>query len=538
MVILGINGGVRLGYQDVSAVLLRDGVVLAAVEEERLSRVKHSPGQLPQLAVQEVLSLGGISIHDVDIIATHGSTWGEQYDEVLQRYFTHTFGHCPRIVRYHHHNCHAASAYFASGFDEAMVLTVDASGDGISLQRSIGRGGSMSLVERIPRENSLGILYAMLTQFCGFTRDTDEYKLMGLAPYGNAKAVDLSFLLEKGKDRFRVNGDFMVQYAPGQPQGSRQQAVFNEKLIERLGRPRIPGTAMSDHYMNLAAAAQRLLEDALVEVVSEFAKETGLRKLCMAGGVALNCAANRKLLALDCIDELFIQPASGDAGISLGAAYLASAEFDRTPQPMTTAKLGRSYSESEVADTLGMLGLRYDEVLEHHLHASELLMRGQVVGWMEGRAEFGPRALGSRSIIASPEGADMKDRINRKVKFREGFRPFCPSVREEDFSKVFSSKMNVLPYMTVNVDVVADAYPAITHVDRTARVQTVAGNDTSGFRQVLDTMHDSMGMGMVVNTSFNRSREPMIYSPIDALSAFYGSGLDALFIGPFLLSKK
>jgi carbamoyltransferase len=538
MVILGINGGVRLGYQDVSAVLLRDGEVLAAVEEERLTRVKHSPGQLPQLAVQEVLSLGGISIRDVDIIATHGSTWGEQYDEVLQRYFTHTFGHCPRIVRYHHHDCHAASAYFASGFDEAMVLTVDASGDGISLQRSIGRSGNLSLVERIPRENSLGILYAMLTQFCGFTRDTDEYKLMGLAPYGNADAVDLSFLLEKGNGSYRVNGDYLVQYAPGQPQGSRQQAVFNEKLIEKLGRPRLPGSAMDTRCMNIAASAQRLLEDALVEVVCEFAKETGLRKLSMAGGVALNCAANRKLLALDCIDELFIQPASGDAGISLGAAYLASAEFDRIPQPMTTAKLGRSYSESEVADSLGMLGLRYDEVLDHHLHASELLMRGNVVGWMEGRAEFGPRALGSRSIIASPGGADMKDRINRKVKFREGFRPFCPSVREEDFGKVFSSKMRLLPYMTVNVDVTADGYPAITHIDRTARVQTVAADDTSGFRQVLDAMHGATGMGMVVNTSFNRSREPMIYSPIDAVSAFFGSGLDALFIGPFLLRKK
>jgi len=538
MVILGINGGVRLGYQDVSAVLMRDGEVLAAVEEERLSRVKHSPGQLPQLAVAEVLSVAGLRMEDVDIIATHGSTWGEQYDEVLQRYFTHTFGHCPRIVRYHHHECHAASAYFASGYEDTMVLTVDASGDGISLQRSIGRGGSMSLVERIARENSLGILYAMLTQFCGFTRDTDEYKLMGLAPYGNADAVDLSFLLEKGNGRFRVNGDFMVQYPPGQPQGSRQQAVFNEKLTARLGRPRITGSAMDDHYMNVAAAAQRLLEDALVEVVSAFAKETGLRKICMAGGVALNCAANRRLLALDCIDVLFIQPASGDAGISLGAAYLASAEFDRIPQPMTTAQLGRSYADSEVADTLDMLGVDYDEVIDHHLHASELLMRGKVIGWMEGRAEFGPRALGSRSIIASAEGADMKGRINRKVKFREGFRPFCPSVREEDFSKVFSSKMNILPYMTVNVDVVKEGYPAITHVDRTGRVQTVAGDDASGFRQVLEAMHGATGMGMVVNTSFNRNREPMAYSPMDAVSAFYGSGLDALFIGPFLLMKK
>lgn len=538
MTILGINGGVRAGYQDVSAVLLRDGSIVAAVEEERLNRVKHSAGQLPFLAVQEVLALGGIGIHDVDMIATHGSTWGEQYDEAVREYFTYNFGHCPKIARYHHHLCHAASTYYASGMDEAMVLTVDASGDGISLQKAVGRNGKLEVLEQIGRNNSLGILYSMMTQFCGFTRDTDEYKLMGLAPYGHPEAVDLSGLLEIGNGTFRINGAYMKQYAPGQPQGSRQQAVFNQKLISELGQPRIPGSPFTQHFKDIAAATQTMLEEALCEVVRGFAQQTGLRKLCLAGGVALNCAANRRLLALDCIDDIYVQPASGDAGISLGAAYLASAEAGIPPQPMTTAKLGREFSNGEIAETLQKLGVKYQEVSEPWQVAAELILQDKVVGWMEGRAEFGPRALGSRSILASPLKAQMKDIINARIKFREGFRPFCPSVLEEDFSKAFASPKNELPYMTVNVDVISDQYPAITHVDRTARVQTVSPAEKGHFPKLLQTLKDATGTGMVVNTSFNRNKEPMVYNVMDAVSAFYGCGMDALIIGDFVLTKK
>jgi len=538
MTILGINGGVRAGYQDVSAVLLRDGEIIVAVEEERLNRVKHSPGQLPFLAVHEVLYLGGIGICDVDVIATHGSTWGETYDEVLREYFTYNFGYCPRITRYHHHLCHAASAYYASGMDGAMVLTVDASGDGISLQKAIGRAGKLEVLEQITRDNSLGILYAMMTQFCGFTRDTDEYKLMGLAPYGNAGAVDLSFLLEIGNGAYQVNGDYMKQYAPGQPQGSRQQAVFNQQLITKLGEPRLPGSVMGQRFMDIAAATQQLFEHALCEVVRGMAQQTGLRRLCLAGGVALNCAANRSILALDCIDDLFVQPASGDAGISLGAAYLASADAGIVPKPMTTAKLGRSFNSEEIENTLKKLGVRYERVNEPWQVAADLILQDEVVGWMEGKAEFGPRALGGRSILASPFNADMKDIINNRIKFREGFRPFCPSVLEEDFSRAFISPKKELPYMTVNVGVVSQHYPAVTHVDGTARVQTVTADEVGNFPSLLKAIKAATGTGMVVNTSFNRNREPMVYSVMDAVSAFYGCGMDAMLVGEFLLTKK
>ncbi len=538
MIALGINGGVRAGYQDVSAVLLRDGSVVAAVEEERLSRVKHSAGQLPFLAVHEVLSLGGISIREVDVIATHGSTWGVQYEDVLKEYFMYNFGHCPRILRYHHHLCHAASAYYASGMDEAMIITVDASGDGISLQKAIGRGVHLDVKEQITRDNSLGLFYAMMTQFCGFNRDTDEYKLMGLAPYGNPESIDLSFLLEWGNGTYQVNADFMKQYAPGKPQGSRQQAVFNQNLLQRLGSPRVPGSIMDERFVNIAAATQRMLEEAICEVVQGMATQTGLRKLCVAGGVALNCAANRKLLALDCLDELYVQPAAGDAGISLGAAYLASAEAGIRPRPMTTVKLGREFSSSETEDSFNKLGIRHQKVSQPWSVVGDLILKGNVVGWMEGRAEFGPRALGSRSILASPFNPEMKTIINHRVKFREGFRPFCPSVLESDFNKAFRSSLSVLPFMTINVDVISDDYPSVTHVDRTARVQTVSAGDEGNFRKVLQSVKEVTGTGMVVNTSFNRNREPMVYSVMDAVSAFYGSGMDSLIVGDFLLRKN
>jgi carbamoyltransferase len=537
MIILGINGGVRLGYQDVSAVLLRDGKILAAVEEERLSRIKHSPGQLPYRSIQEVLSIAGIEMRDVDVVATHGSTWGDGYEAMLKRYFKYTFNASPKVIRYHHHLCHAASAYYASGYEDAMVLTTDASGDSVSMQRAIGCGSELAVVEQVPRTNSLGILYSMMTQFCGFTRDSDEYKLMGLAPYGNPNRVDLSFLVDLSGKGFKVNQSYMFTAEPGQPQPSRQQAIFNPRLIDELGAPRIPESELSQLYKDMAASTQQLLEEVLCKVVREFHEETGIRKVCLAGGVALNCAANKKILELDFIDDIFVQPASSDAGISLGAAYLASTRFDRRPERQVGTKLGRNYSEAEVADELSQLGISFNVLEDSAEVAADLLNRDKVIGWFNGRAEFGPRALGSRSILGSATNPDMQELINRKIKFRESFRPFCPAVIKEDFKKAFSSPAEELPYMTVNVDVRSDQFPAITHVDGTARVQTVNDSDAS-FHQLLNLVGERQGISMVVNTSFNRMGEPMVYSVRDAVSCFFGSGLDSLFIGSIFIEKK
>ena len=387
-----------------------------------------------------------------------------------------------------------------------------------------------------PRTNSLGILYSMMTQFCGFTRDSDEYKLMGLAPYGNPNRVDLSFLVDLNSKGFKVNQRYMYGAEPGQPQSSRQQAIFNKKVIDQLGAPRIPGSDLSQLYKDIAASTQLLLEEALCKAVKEFHEDTGIRRVCLAGGVALNCAANKKILELDFIDDIFVQPASSDAGISLGAAYLASTRFDRRPEGQIGTKLGRNYNDAEVTNQLSQLGVSFKTVEDPAALAADFIHQNKVIGWFNGRAEFGPRALGSRSILGSAIDPDMKELINRKIKFREGFRPFCPSVIKEDFKKAFSSPVEEHPYMTINVDVHSDRFPAITHVNGTARVQTVDDSDAS-FHQLLKSVGERQELGVVVNTSFNRMGEPMVYSVRDAVSCFFGSGLDYLIIGRSLVSK-
>lgn len=539
MIILGINGGVRPGYQDTSAVLTVNGEVIAAVEEERLNRIKHAPGQWPYLAILEVLKLGGIRIEEVDIVATHGSTWGDVYQQSLQEYFHHTFNHKPQIVRYHHHLCHAASTYFASGFDKALILTADSSGDGISLQIAIGTGNQVKVLEQLPRSASLGLFYSMMTQYCGFTRDTDEYKLMGLAPYGEAGKVDLSFLLLVDDNSFHLNEGYIHHIPSGQPQRTRQQKIYNDRLILQLGEERLPHEKISKKYMDVAAATQKMLEMALLSVIKKYVHEAGITKLCMAGGIALNCAANKVILESGMVDKLFVQPASGDAGISLGAAWLAALDNNFKPVATQHTYLGRQFTEDDILKELEACGIAFEECRYPAESAAESIINdNKVVGWFQGGAEFGPRALGNRSILANAYHPEMKDIINKKIKFREGFRPFCPSVLKEDFSAIFSGPADELPYMTINTLVRSNLFPAITHVDNTARVQTVSGDADTPFCRLLHHIKRLSSSGITVNTSFNRSNEPMVYTPRDAISVFYGSGLDELYLGPFRIRKQ
>jgi len=538
MYILGINGGVRAGYQDVSAVLLKNGEVIYAIAEERLNRRKHSAGQLPFLAIKEALKYANISMQDISYVATHGSTWGEEYEKVVEEYLRYSFGHSPKIIRIHHHMAHAASAYYGSSFDQAMILTMDASGDGISMQKAIGKNGKIETVEQIPRTNSLGIFYSMMSQFCGFTRDTDEYKLMGLAPYGDANEIDLGEVLNVTDDTFELNNTFLKEIKAGAPQGSRQQAAFSKKLIQLLGEPRVRVNELTQHYKNVAAAAQNSLNKAIITTVTKFHQETGLRKICLAGGVALNCETNRHLMNLDFIDDLFVQPASGDDGISLGAAWLVSNDMGVAPKPSSNYYLGNNYNNDQIKQQLDLMGLSYKAVDDVGECAASLVAQDKVVAWFQGRDEFGPRALGSRSILANPRKAEMKQILNHKIKFREGFRPFCPSVIEEDALKYFTGKKTVSPYMTINYEVKkGQSMPSISHVNKTARIQTVNQNDNALFYSYLQELKKKIGVGVSINTSFNRNQEPVIHSPIDAISAFYGSGIDAILIGDFLLQK-
>ena len=285
MYILGINGGFRQGYQDVSAVLIKDGYVIAAIEEERLSRIKFSAGRLPFLSIIEVLKIGGISIKDIDHVAFHGSTWGEEFKGKLSSYFFNHFGYCPDIRQYHHHDCHAASAYYASGFQEALIITIDSSGDGVSIQVATGIDGKIDVLNRDERPNSLGIFYSLITQYCGFTKESDEYKLMGLSAYGRSDKMDFSWLLYFKEGKTLLNKDFLINILPGQPSPHKNEMLFNTTFLQKMGATRrIPGTVINKFYKDVAASAQQHFEQIITSIAEYYVEKTGLKKICMAGG--------------------------------------------------------------------------------------------------------------------------------------------------------------------------------------------------------------------------------------------------------------
>lgn len=537
--VLGINGGIRAGYQDISAVLMRNGEVIAAVEEERINRVKHAAGQLPILSVQEVLNIAKITINDVAVVAFHGSTWQIEIEEVLHTHFENYFGFCPSIKRYHHHDCHAASSFYASGFEEALVITIDGSGDGVSTQVAIGRNKKLEVIKQYNRPQSLGLFYSMLTQFCGFTRDADEYKLMGLAAYGQAENIDLTSVLQS--DGYVLNTDYLVNIPQGQPSPSRYEMLYSDKLLQQLGAKRRTGKEIGQIYKDVAAAAQQKLEEALVALVKNQVQETGIRNICLAGGVALNCLANQKIEALPEVVALFIQPASSDAGISLGAAYLASVEFDASSfLPQTHTFFGNEYTDGEIENSINKCNLKYTKSTDMWNEAAAMLAENRVIGWFQGRMEFGPRALGNRSILANPAAENIQQLVNHKVKFREGFRPFGASVLAEDFHEYFEAKCTQAPYMT-KVFNVKSAYKnllaGVTHVDGTCRVQTVTREQNSLYYDLLTAFKNKTGFGVLLNTSFNLNHEPIVNTPREAIASFYASGLDSVYLGSFRIDK-
>lgn len=539
--ILGINGGVRPGYQDISAVLMQNGKVIAAIEEERINRIKHAAGQLPILSVREVLQIAGISITDLNCLAFHGSSWQPEIEQVIQHHFSYYFGYCPPIRRYHHHDCHAASAYYLSGFAEALVLTVDGSGDGISTQVAVGRNNNLEVIARFPRPQSLGMFYSMITQLCGFTRDADEYKLMGLAAYGDPSMVDLNSLLSVTENGYQVDESYMVEILPGQSSPSRYEMLFSKKLEILTGLKRRKEKDIPEAYKHLAAAAQNQLENALTALVKKYVRETGISRVCMAGGVALNCLANQKIEALDEVEALFIQPASSDAGISLGAACLAGVDLGTSSfEKQSHVFWGDEFSDEEIEETIRKCNLPVERLFNPVAAAAEWIAKNKVIGWFQGRMEFGPRALGNRSILANPAAPGIQQQVNQKVKFREGFRPFGASVREEDFAFFFDAPCGEAPYMT-KVFTVPEAHrhtlAGVTHADNTCRVQTVNRQQNARYYDLLSACHETLGHGVLLNTSFNLSHEPIVRTPREAIASFYASGLDALIIGSYLLKK-
>jgi len=539
--VLGINGGVRAGYQDVAAVLMRGGKVIAAVEEERINRVKHAAGQLPVQSIKEVLRIASITIQDVAVVAFHGSTWQIEIEKVIQRHFESYFGFCPPIKRYHHHDCHAASSFFASGFDETLVITIDGSGDGVSTQVAIGKNNRLEVIKQYERPQSLGLFYSMMTQLCGFTRDADEYKLMGLAAYGDATKIDLSDVLQVRRGEYRLNTDYLVSIPAGQPSPSRYEMLYSQALLDKLNVKRRSAPTIDKTYKDIAAAAQLRLEQALVDLVRHTIAQTGIHQVCLAGGVALNCLANQKIEALDEVTHLFVQPASNDAGIALGAAYLASIDLGQAAfEQQQHTFLGTAYHDEEIQQVIERCHLSYTQLTNRIEDAASALAAGRVIGWFQGEMEFGPRALGNRSILANPAAPHIQATVNNKVKFREGFRPFGATVLEEDFHHYFDAKCKDAPYMTKVFNVKSEfqeLLAGVTHVDGTCRVQTVNAQQNKLYYDLLTAFKAHSGVGALLNTSFNLNHEPIVNTPREAIASFYASGLDVLYLGTYKLEK-
>jgi carbamoyltransferase len=514
---------------------MRDGKLIAAVEEERLCSEKFARGRMPTRAIRAVLAEAKISIEDVDVVATSWPTYPD-FRQRVEEYFRFTFGHCPKIQQYDHHLCHAASTFYASGFDKAMVVTYDLSGDNTSTALWRGAGTELKSILNVQRPNSLGIFYSIVTQYLGFDRDSDEYKVMGLAAYGEPK-YDLSFLLKGNNGTYDLDLAYTA-YATRRDTGNRDESLFNSRLEAALGlAPRRSGVPIDKNYINLAASCQARLEEVVIGMLKSHVPKG--ERLCIAGGVGLNCSLNGKLAATGHFGEIYIQPAAGDDGLSLGAAYLAAIEGGDNVKPMAHAFLGPAYSPDTVKKWLDIYQLAYRTVDDPARTAARLVAEGKIVGWFQGRMEFGPRALGARSILADAGKADMKNEINARVKFREEFRPFAPSVLVEDRERYFVCPQES-PYMTMAVPVTVQGgtdLPATTHANGTARVQTVDAARNAEYHRLIQAFKDETGRGAVLNTSLNVMGQPLSCSPADAIRVFSCSGMDALVIENFLVEK-
>lgn len=541
MHVLGISGGIRSGNQDGAAVLINNDRIVAAVEEERFTRVKHAPGSLPENGIKYCLDIGGISIKDVNCVVFPGATY-DDFENILGEFFEFRFNYAPQIRLIDHHLAHSCSAFYVSGFEEGMILTMDLSGDNKSTTMSYGKDGRIEELSYFMKPNSLGLFYSIITEYLGFQYDSDEYKVMGLASYGRPD-VDLNWLLRTGTKAGQYVFD--AQYAtatikPGASHPSRQLRLGSKKLWDRLGQPRRKEEPIVSHHADVAASSQKQLEQVAVDLVTWLHKETSSGNLCLAGGVALNCVMNQKLRSLPFVDQLFIQPAASDAGLALGGALAIASESGYHFPKMEHVFYGPSFSDQEIGRDISTFNLFYDHRKDVAKKTADALVQGKIVGWFQGRLEYGPRALGARSILADPRDERMKDKVNELVKFREEFRPFAPSILLEYVHDYFENAGND-PFMIITCTVREEKgqlIPAVIHVDNTARVQTVDKATNPLFYEVISEFYKKTGVPVVLNTSFNIKGQPIVLNPQQAISTFFGTGMDCLAIGSFFMEKK
>jgi carbamoyltransferase len=556
--------GVSAFYHDSAAALLRDGYLIAAASEERFTRKKHDWG-FPKHACDYVLHEGGRGIRGVDCVAFYDKPFVK-----LERMLFTLLATFPRglkafnfalsrmlkeqlwikatlrrqlnwqgdVLFGEHHRSHAASAFLVSPFDEAAILTVDGVGEWSTATRGFGRGRTITLTDEIRFPHSLGLLYSAFTHYLGFKVNSAEYKVMGLAPYGKPAYLDRVRKLVDLRDdgSFALNMDYFSF--------THDLGMINEQFCDLFGGPPRPpeGPRLGQREFDLAASVQALTDDIMVGLARGLHEKTGLDNLCLAGGVALNCVSNARILETTPFQRVFIQPAAGDAGGALGVAFDTWCNTLGNPRSFVLehASWGPQYSTREIRSTLDRFNAVYQELSEPELAeaVARLIDEQHVVGWFQGRMEFGPRALGNRSILADARNPQMKDTLNRKIKFREGFRPFAPSVPAEHAGQWFDPPHDS-PFMLLVARVRDDkrTIPSVTHVDGSARLQTVNRNLNPLYYEMLIQFQRRTGCPVVINTSFNVRGEPIVCTPADAYRCFMRTDMDRLAIGPFLLDK-
>ncbi len=590
--------GISAFYHDSAAAIVVDGKIIAAAQEERFTRKKHDSGY-PFNAIEFVLNFANIKLSEIDSIVFYEKPF-LKFERLLETYVAmaprgfaqfskampswlreklfqkkmllnllkqhdKTFNNSKKIFFSEHHLSHAASAYFPSPFDEAVILTADGVGEWATTTVAIGNGSNLQIKKEIHFPHSLGLLYSAFTYYTGFKVNSGEYKLMGLAPYGEpkyAEKIEKNLIHIKEDGSFRLNQDFF-NYTTG-------LTMTNEKFHNLFGqKPRdSKKDKITQFHMDIASSIQKVTEDIMVKICKSLREEFNISNLCLAGGVALNCVANGKILKEKIFDNIWIQPAAGDAGGSLGAALsywfleLNNKRNNSKIDDMNGSYLGPSFSNEQIEKILIECGAKFDRLEDDLLieKTASDLSNSHAIGWFQGRMEFGPRALGGRSIIGDPRSPDMQKNLNLKVKYRESFRPFAPSVLREDVGEWFELNDDS-PYMLIVSDIKNEKknemtekekklfgidklnikrsdIPAVTHVDYSARIQTVHKETNEKYYKLIKKFKEKTNCPVIVNTSFNVRGEPIVNTPQDAFNCFMGTELDNLVIGNFYLEKK
>lgn len=576
MIILGINAY----HPDASVALLKEGILIWAGEEERFNRIKHASG-FPRLALQHCLRETKISPSDIDIVAISRNPKANLLEKIffILKYSPHPELLWDRLKAFQksfhfktdfiealgasasslqakfmhveHHQAHAASSFFLSGFDRAAFLSLDGMGDFSSAMWGMGKGNRLHIFDRVYFPHSAGFLYTAGTQFLGFPNFGDEYKVMGLAAYGKPVYLDLfrRMVHLKGNGRFELDlryfvhhqGQAKIRWEGGAPE---QDILYSKQWFDLFGNSRRPQEEITERHQNLAASLQAMLEEIYFYVLNHLHNKTKEKNLCLAGGVAFNSVANGKIKAHTPFENVYIQPAAGDAGTALGAAAFVYHSVLNQPRTfvMNHAFFGSNADDEEIEQAIRGKNLSCERFSEEDLieRTVQALCHGQIVGWFQGKMEFGPRALGNRSLLADPRREDMKEILNQRIKHRENFRPFAPAVPEENAREYFDVDGSASPFMLEVFPVKTDkrsVIPAVTHVDGSARIQTVSEKEHPRFWKLLKEFGKTTGVPVLLNTSFNEN-EPIVCTPKEALDCYLKTKTDVLVMGNYFLTKN